>query len=126
MINVEELTTGLLSSCASEEFLGRVHSEVQDAIMDVAELGVSDEVLVKVLGIYAVAQALRWVRLNVNAQAPTEALSDDYVRVIQCLADAIRGKGASDCRVASEVFRRVLQHGLTLINDVKARCLSDL
>jgi len=123
VINVDELTANLLSSCAGEEFLGRVHSEVQDTIIDVAELGVSDEVLVKVL---AVAQALRWVRLNVNTQAPTEALSDDYVRVIQCLADAIRGKGAGDCHVSSELFRRALQHGLTLINEVKVKCLSDL
>jgi hypothetical protein len=126
VINVDELTANLLSSCAGEEFLGRVHSEVQDTIIDVAELGVSDEVLVKVLGIYAVAQALRWVRLNVNTQAPTEALSDDYVRVIQCLADAIRGKGAGDCHVSSELCRRALQHGLTLINEVKVKCLSDL
>ncbi|ABW02651.1 hypothetical protein [Caldivirga maquilingensis] len=127
MLNVDELVKGLMSSCGSGDFLERIHSEVQDTIIDAAELGISNEELIKVLGIYALAQSLRLIKLNVIEFESnySDSLSDEYVRVIQCLLKSLKGLSV-ECVISNEFLRRVLQYASTLVNEVKAHCISDL
>lgn len=116
-----------MSSCGSGDFLERIHSEVQDTIIDAAELGISNEELIKVLGIYALAQSLRLIKLNVIEFESnySDSLSDEYVRVIQCLLKSLKGLSV-ECVISNEFLRRVLQYASTLVNEVKAHCISDL
>ncbi|MGC9226697.1 hypothetical protein [Caldivirga sp.] len=122
MLNIDELVRGLMSSCGSGDFLEKVHSEVQNTIIDVAELGISNEELVKVLGVYALTQSLRLVKLNAAEQELNDSLSGEFINVIQCLIRALRGL-SGECLIGNELLRRVLQYASSLINEVKEHCL---
>lgn len=122
MINIDYLVGELINNCGGEGFLDRLHSEVQDAIIDAAEMVTGNDVLIKLLGLYALAQAINWVKTGKTMGEATDALSDEYMRVIQCLTNSLRGLGG-ECVVSNEVLRGALQYASSLINEVKARCL---
>ncbi len=122
MLNIDELVRGLINTCGSGDFLDRVHSEVQNTIIDAAELGINNDELIKVLGIYALAQSLRLIKINVSEVESNDSLSGEYVRVIQCLLKSLRGLSV-ECSISNELFKGAYQYALSLLNEVKGHCI---
>ncbi len=111
-----------MNTCGSGSFLDRMHSEVQNTIIDAAELGINNDELIKVLGIYALAQSLRLIKLNVGEIEPNESLSGEYIMVIQCLLRSLRGL-SGECSISNELLRKAFQYALSLVNEVKGHCI---
>lgn len=126
IVDVEYYMREFMESCNPKSLIDRLHDELQNTIIDVAEAIVDEEVLVKLLGLYALARAIEAISLGkgVSEVSFTEgSLSDDITKLIHCLSLKLGDGEASSCAFSHQLVANAFNYALGLIRDVKERCL---